>query len=179
MGQVDLEDYDHFMQKEIFEQPDVLSQSLAYYMDFSDFKMNEDKFNIDFSKYEKIVITGCGTAYYAGMVAKYWFENIAKINIEIDYASELRYRNVLLNDKSFSLFISQSGETADTLAALKFCKDNGQTIVSIVNEVESSIAKESDLVLPIFAGPEIGVASTKAFTSQLIALLLLSTTLSR
>jgi glucosamine--fructose-6-phosphate aminotransferase (isomerizing) len=153
-----LSGYDHFMQKEIFEQPDVLSQSLAYYMDFSDFKMNEDKFNIDFSKYEKIVITGCGTAYYAGMVAKYWFENIAKINIEIDYASELRYRNVLLNDKSFSLFISQSGETADTLAALKFCKDNGQTIVSIVNEVESSISKESDLVLPIFAGPEIGVA---------------------
>ncbi|MDC0139784.1 glutamine--fructose-6-phosphate transaminase (isomerizing) [Hyphomicrobiales bacterium] len=165
-----LSGYDHFMQKEIFEQPDVLSQSLAYYMDFSDFKMNEDKFNIDFSKYEKIVITGCGTAYYAGMVAKYWFENIAKINIEIDYASELRYRNVLLNDKSFSLFISQSGETADTLAALKFCKDNGQTIVSIVNEVESSIAKESDLVLPIFAGPEIGVASTKAFTCQLVAL---------
>ncbi|MDB4127990.1 glutamine--fructose-6-phosphate transaminase (isomerizing) [Hyphomicrobiales bacterium] len=165
-----LSGYDHSMQKEIFEQPDVLSQSLAYYMDFSDFKMNEDKFNIDFSKYEKIVITGCGTAYYAGMVAKYWFENIAKINIEIDYASELRYRNVLLNDKSFSLFISQSGETADTLAALKFCKDNGQTIVSIVNEVESSIAKESDLVLPIFAGPEIGVASTKAFTCQLVAL---------
>jgi len=165
-----LSGYDHFMQKEIFEQPDVLSQSLAYYMDFSDFKMNEDKFNIDFSKYEKIVITGCGTAYYAGMVAKYWFENIAKINIEIDYASELRYRNVLLNDKSFSLFISQSGETADTLAALKFCKNNGQTIVSIVNEVESSIAKESDLVLPIFAGPEIGVASTKAFTCQLVAL---------
>ncbi|MDB4831849.1 glutamine--fructose-6-phosphate transaminase (isomerizing) [Hyphomicrobiales bacterium] len=165
-----LSGYDHFMQKEIFEQPDVLSQSLAYYMDFSDFKMNEDKFNIDFSKYEKIVITGCGTAYYAGMVSKYWFENIAKINIEIDYASELRYRNVLLNDKSFSLFISQSGETADTLAALKFCKDNGQTIVSIVNEVESSIAKESDLVLPIFAGPEIGVASTKAFTCQLVAL---------
>ena len=165
-----LSGYDHFMQKEIFEQPDVLSQSLAYYMDFSDFKMNEDKFNIDFSKYEKIVITGCGTAYYAGMVAKYWFENIAKINIEIDYASELRYRNALLNDKSFSLFISQSGETADTLAALKFCKNNGQTIVSIVNEVESSIAKESDLVLPIFAGPEIGVASTKAFTCQLVAL---------
>jgi glucosamine--fructose-6-phosphate aminotransferase (isomerizing) len=165
-----LSGYDHYMQKEIFEQPDVLSQSLAYYMDFSDFKMNNDKFNIDFSNYEKIVITGCGTAYYAGMVSKYWFENIAKINIEIDYASELRYRNVLFNDKSFSLFISQSGETADTLAALKFCKDNGQTIVSIVNEVQSSIAKESDLVLPIFAGPEIGVASTKAFTCQLVAL---------
>jgi glutamine---fructose-6-phosphate transaminase (isomerizing) len=165
-----LSGYDHYMQKEIFEQPDVLTQSLAYYMDFSDFKMHDDKFNIDFSHYEKIVITGCGTAYYAGMVAKYWFENIAKINIEIDYASELRYRNVLFNDKSFSLFISQSGETADTLAALKFCKDNGQTIVSIVNEVQSSIARESDLVLPIFAGPEIGVASTKAFTCQLVAL---------
>ena len=165
-----LSGYDHFMQKEIFEQPDVLSQSLAYYMDFSNFKMNGDKFNIDFSNYEKIVITGCGTAYYAGMVAKYWFENIAKINIEIDYASELRYRNVLLNDKSFSLFISQPGDTADTLPALKFCKDNGQTSVSNVHEIESSIAKESDLVLPIFAGPEIGVASTKAFTCQLVAL---------
>ena len=165
-----LGEYEHYMQKEIFDQPDVISQSLSYYMDFADNSINHDKFNIDFSNIEKILITGCGTAYYAGMISKYWFENIAKINIDVDYASELRYRNILFNDKTLSLFISQSGETADTLAALKYCKSNKQKIISVVNEVQSSIAKESDLVLPIFAGPEIGVASTKAFTCQLVAM---------
>jgi glucosamine--fructose-6-phosphate aminotransferase (isomerizing) len=117
-----------------------------------------------------LTISACGTAYYAGLVGKYWFEKLARLPVEIDFASELRYRDPVYPKDGAALFISQSGETADTLAALRDAKANGQTTLALVNVVESSIARDADIVLPIFAGPEIGVASTKAFTCQLAAL---------
>tara|TARA_E500000178_G_scaffold172625_1_gene171930 strand:- start:150 stop:1967 length:1818 start_codon:yes stop_codon:yes gene_type:complete len=162
-----LNGHEHFMMKEIKEQPDVLSYALSNYLDFSEFKIKESKFDFDFSNVERIIISACGTAYFAGMVAKYWLENIANIKVDLEIASEFRYKKMFFDEKSISLFISQSGETADTLAALKYAKQNKQRVVSIVNTEESSISNESDLVLPIFAGQEIGVASTKAFTCQL------------
>lgn len=165
-----LDGYQHFMIKEIKEQPDVLSHSLSHYLNFSDFKINEKKFNFDFSKIDRLIISGCGTAFFAGMIAKYWFENIADIKVDLEIASEFRYKKIFFDEKTISLFISQSGETADTLAALRVAKEHKQKIISIVNTEESSIAKESNLVLPIFAGQEIGVASTKAFTCQLATL---------
>jgi glucosamine--fructose-6-phosphate aminotransferase (isomerizing) len=118
----------------------------------------------------RLTVSACGTAYYAGLVGKYWFEKLARLPVEIDFASELRYRNPVYPKGGAALFISQSGETADTLAALRDAKANGQTTLALVNVVESSIARDADIVLPIFAGPEIGVASTKAFTCQLAAL---------
>ena len=162
-----LNGHEHFMMKEIKEQPDVLSYALSNYLDFSEFKIKESKFDFDFSNVERIIISACGTAYFAGMIAKYWLENIANIKVDLEIASEFRYKKMFFDEKSISLFISQSGETADTLAALKYAKQNKQRVVSIVNTEESSISNESDLVLPIFAGQEIGVASTKAFTCQL------------
>ena len=165
-----LNGYDHFMIKEIKEQPDVLSHALSYYLNFSKYKINLEKYNFDFTKINRIIISACGTAYFAGMVAKSWFEDIANIKVDLDIASEFRYKKMFFDNKTLSLFISQSGETADTLAALRHAKENDQKIVSVVNTVESSIAKESDLVLPIFAGQEIGVASTKAFTCHLATL---------
>ena len=162
-----LNGHEHFMMKEIKEQPDVLSYALSNYLDFTEFKIKESKFDFDFSNVERIIISACGTAYFAGMVAKYWLENIANIKVDLEIASEFRYKKMFFDEKSISLFISQSGETADTLAALKYAKQNKQRVVSIVNTEESSISNESDLVLPIFAGQEIGVASTKAFTCQL------------
>ena len=162
-----LNGHEHFMMKEIKEQPDVLSYALSNYLDFTEFEIKESKFDFDFSNVERIIISACGTAYFAGMVAKYWLENIANIKVDLEIASEFRYKKMFFDEKSISLFISQSGETADTLAALKYAKKNKQRVVSIVNTEESSISNESDLVLPIFAGQEIGVASTKAFTCQL------------
>jgi glutamine---fructose-6-phosphate transaminase (isomerizing) len=162
-----LNGHEHYMIKEIKEQPDVLSHALSNYLEFSEFKIKENKFDFNFSNVNRIIISACGTAYFAGMVAKYWFENIANIKVDLEIASEFRYKKMFFDDTSICLFISQSGETADTLAALKYAKQNNQKIISIVNTEESSISNESDLVLPIFAGQEIGVASTKAFTCQL------------
>jgi glucosamine--fructose-6-phosphate aminotransferase (isomerizing) len=162
-----LNGHEHFMMKEIKEQPDVLSYALSNYLDFTEFEIKESQFDFDFSNVERIIISACGTAYFAGMVAKYWLENIANIKVDLEIASEFRYKKMFFDEKSISLFISQSGETADTLAALKYAKQNKQRVISIVNTEESSISNESDLVLPIFAGQEIGVASTKAFTCQL------------
>jgi len=161
----------HFMIKEIYEQPEVVGHTLAHYLSFNDQKvMLPDADKIDFSKLDRISITACGTAFYAGMIAKYWFERYARMPVDIDVASEFRYREAPLSENGLALFISQSGETADTLAGLKYCEANGQHIASIVNVRESTIARSSDSVFPTLAGPEIGVASTKAFTCQLSVL---------
>ena len=167
---VDKGNYRHFMAKEIFEQPEVIGHTLAHYADLSKSQIRMPDMPVDFSSLDRMTISACGTAYLAGLVAKYWFEKIARLPVDIDIASEFRYREVPLAADGFALFISQSGETADTLAALRYCKAAGQKIGSILNVPESSIARDSDIVLPTFAGPEIGVASTKAFTCQLTAL---------
>jgi glucosamine--fructose-6-phosphate aminotransferase (isomerizing) len=125
---------------------------------------------LDFTKFDRIILIACGTAYYAGAVAKYWFEQVAGIAVDIDVASEFRYRRPVLNERSLFIAISQSGETADTLAALRYCKENGLTTAALVNVMTSTMAREADISMPILAGPEIGVASTKAFTAQLTAL---------
>jgi glutamine---fructose-6-phosphate transaminase (isomerizing) len=162
--------YRHFMQKEIFEQPTVVAQTLGSYLRQSDSSVALPQFDFDISSVRRITIVACGTSYYAGMVAKYWFEQFARVPVDIDVASEFRYREPVLEDGGLALFISQSGETADTLAALRHCKENGQTIGVIVNVPTSSMAREADLLLPTHAGPEIGVASTKAFSCQLAVL---------
>ncbi|MEM1039542.1 MAG: glutamine--fructose-6-phosphate transaminase (isomerizing) [Pseudomonadota bacterium] len=172
---VDKGNHRHFMIKEIYEQPEVIGHTLANYVDFNAQKialrdMAENTAPIDFSKLNRLTITACGTAYLAGYVAKYWFERLARMPVDIDVASEFRYREVPMVKDGLSLFISQSGETADTLAGLKYCEDAGQKIASIVNVRESTIARASDHVFPTLAGPEIGVASTKAFTCQLSVL---------
>tara|TARA_Y100001001_G_scaffold151562_1_gene163271 strand:- start:221 stop:1975 length:1755 start_codon:yes stop_codon:yes gene_type:complete len=159
--------YRHFMQKEIFEQPTVVAQTLGSYLRRSDNSVALPQFDFDLSSVKRITIVACGTSFYAGMVAKYWFEQFARVPVDIDVASEFRYREPVLEKGGLALFISQSGETADTLAALRHCKENGQTIGVIVNVPTSSMAREADLLLPTHAGPEIGVASTKAFTCQL------------
>ena len=162
--------YRHFMQKEIFEQPTVVAQTLGSYLRQSDNSVALPQFDFDISSVRRITIVACGTSFYAGMVAKYWFERFARVPVDIDVASEFRYREPVLEEGGLALFISQSGETADTLAALRHCKDNGQTIGVIVNVPTSSMAREADLLLPTHAGPEIGVASTKAFSCQLAVL---------
>ncbi len=168
---VDKGNHRHFMAKEIHEQPEVVGHTIAHYVDLTERKVVIPEIvSFDFSNLERITISACGTAYFAGLVAKYWFEQIARIPVEIDVASEFRYREAPLPKDGLALLISQSGETADTLAALRYCAKEGQHIASIVNARESTIARESDLVLPILAGPEIGVASTKAFTCQLTVL---------
>ena len=160
----------HFMQKEIFEQPTVVAQTLSSYIRPLEQTVALPQMDFDLSKIERITIVACGTSFYAGMVAKYWFEQFARVPVDIDVASEFRYRDPVLQKGGLSLFISQSGETADTLAALRHCKANGQTIAVVVNVPTSSMAREADLLLPTHAGPEIGVASTKAFTCQLAVL---------
>ena len=161
----------HFMQKEIYEQGDVVARTFAHYLDMEQGTLADDvKLPVDFSKVSRLYVSACGTAYYAGVIAKYWFERIARLPVEIDVASEFRYREMPLDENGLALFISQSGETADTLASLRYCKAAGLDIASVVNVQESTIARESNLVLPTLAGPEIGVASTKAFTCQLAAL---------
>ena len=162
--------YRHFMQKEIFEQPTVVAQTLGSYLRQSDNSVALPQFDFDLSQIKRVTIVACGTSFYAGMVAKYWFEQFARVPVDIDVASEFRYREPVLEEGGLALFISQSGETADTLAALRHCKENGQTIAVIVNVPTSSMAREADLLLPTHAGPEIGVASTKAFSCQLAVL---------
>ena len=161
--------YKHYMSKEIAEQPVVLAEALKYYQrDKAGQRIIED--NCDFTKLDRVLMVACGTASYACHVAKYWFEQIARIPVEIDIASEFRYREPPLSQRDLTLFVSQSGETADTLAAMRYCHDKAGKVVSVVNVAESTIARESELSLPILAGTEIGVASTKAFTCQLVAL---------
>lgn len=167
---VDKGNHRHFMEKEIYEQPEVVSHTLAHYLDFSRGEARAESVPIDFSQVDRLAVAACGTAYYAGLIGKYWFERIARLPVDIDIASEFRYREMPLSAKSLALFVSQSGETADTLASLRHCKESGLTVSSIVNVRESTIARESNVVLPTLAGPEIGVASTKAFTCQLSAL---------
>src|ERR1700761_320190 len=169
---VDKAGHSHFMAKEIHEQPEVIGHTLAHYLDAAgpNVQLDNPKLAQLLAKASKLTISACGTAYYAGLVGKYWFEKLARMPVETDFASELRYRDPVYMKDGAALFISQSGETADTLAALRDAKANGQTTLALVNVVESSIAREADIVLPIFAGPEIGVASTKAFTCQLAAL---------
>ncbi|MDB5723561.1 MAG: glmS [Novosphingobium sp.] len=162
--------YRHFMQKEIFEQPTVVAQTLNSYIRQVDQSVALPQIDFDLSAINRVTIVACGTSYYAGMVAKYWFEQFARLPVDIDVASEFRYRNPVLEAGGLALFISQSGETADTLAALRHCKEAGQTIAVVVNVPTSSMAREADLLLPTHAGPEIGVASTKAFTCQLAVL---------
>ncbi len=165
--------YGHFMLKEIYEQPETVTRTLTNYLDASRQKPAMPA-ELDFKAFDRVIIIACGTAYYAGMVAKYWFEQVAGIAVDIDVASEFRYRRPVLNKRSLFIAVSQSGETADTLAALRYCKEHGLTTAALVNVMTSTMAREADIALPIKAGPEIGVASTKAFTSQLTALAALS-----
>ena len=167
---VDKGNHRHFMAKEIHEQPEVVSHTLANYVDFGSGCVRLPEFSFDFKELTNISISACGTAYYAGLIGKYWFERYAKLPVEIDIASEFRYRDVPLDAGGLALFVSQSGETADTLASLRYCHEQGQHIAAIVNVRESTIVRESDAILPTQAGPEIGVASTKAFTCQLTVL---------
>jgi glutamine---fructose-6-phosphate transaminase (isomerizing) len=171
---VDKAGHKHFMAKEIAEQPGVLARAIEHYLPAGETAVRLPGEGLDFSKVERLTLVACGTAYYACMTAKYWFEQLARLPVEIDVASEYRYREPPVSPGTVALFVSQSGETADTLAALRYCKDKAQKIVSVVNVPESSIARESHLVLPILAGVEIGVASTKAFTCQLSVLLMLA-----
>lgn len=163
-------DFEHFMLKEIYEQPNVVSKSFNHYFDKATNKFAFEKLDLDWSKIERLYIIACGTSYHAAMLAKYWFETFAKIPVEIEIASEFRYRNVVFAKNSLAMFISQSGETADTLAALKYCKEHSVKTLALVNVIESSIANTADYSLPILAGFEIGVASTKAFSAQALLL---------
>ena len=168
---VELGNFQHFMRKEIFEQPEAIARSVAPYVDASKHTVWLDPAILDmFAKADRGVSAACGTAYYAGAVAKHWFEKLAGLAIEIDIASEFRYRDPVLPNTGPAMFVSQSGETADTLAALRHCNENGTPTLALVNVPESSIAREATHVLQTYAGPEIGVASTKAFTAQLASL---------
>ena len=161
----------HFMAKEIHEQPEVVGHALAHYVNFATRRIELPKaLPFDFRAIDRISISACGTAYYAGLIGKYWFERFARLPVEIDVASEFRYREAPLAPGNLALFVSQSGETADTLATLRYAREQKQHIVSIVNVPTSTIARDSDVVMPTLAGPEIGVASTKAFTCQLAVL---------
>jgi glucosamine--fructose-6-phosphate aminotransferase (isomerizing) len=166
-------DYQNFMSKEIFEQSITAKTCINEYIDSLKKDINIYNFPIKPEKINKIVLIGCGTAYHSCLVAKYWFEELTSIDVEIDIASEFRYRKLKFNSNNLYIFVSQSGETADTAAALDICKKNNVKICSIVNVVESTIARNSDWVLPIHAGPEIGVASTKAFLGQMLVLYIL------
>ena len=168
---VDKANYRHFMAKEIHEQPEVVGHTLARYVDMATERVALPvKLPFDFRDVQRISITACGTASYAGYVAKYWFERLARVPVELDVASEFRYREAPLRKGDLAIFISQSGETADTLAALRYAKAQGVHTLSVVNVPSSTIARESETVLPTLAGPEVGVASTKAFTCQLMVL---------
>jgi glucosamine--fructose-6-phosphate aminotransferase (isomerizing) len=160
----------HFMAKEIAEQPEVIGHTLSEYVDMAIGEIRLPDLPFDFAGLSRLTITACGTASYAGLTGKYWFEKYARLPVEVDIASEFRYREAPLPRDGLAIVISQSGETADTLAALRYCKSQGQHTLGIVNVRESSIARECETVLPTYAGPEIGVASTKAFTCQLAVL---------
>lgn len=158
----------HFMAKEIYEQPEVVGHTLTQYLDMANGQVRLPfGEQIDWKSLSRLTIGACGTSYYAGLIAKYWFEKLARLPVEIDVASEFRYREAPLPEHGLALFVSQSGETADTLAGLRYARQNGQVILSVVNVPTSTIARESDAVAPTLAGPEIGVASTKAFVCQL------------
>ncbi len=176
---VDKGNHRHFMAKEIHEQPEVISHTLAHYLDMSAGTVAFPDLGLDLSAVSRVTISACGTAYYAGVVGKYWIERYARVPVEVDVASELRYREAPLPASGLAVFVSQSGETADTLATLRYCKANGQRIAAVVNVRTSTIARESDAILPTLAGPEIGVASTKAFTCQLTVLACLAIALGR
>ncbi|WP_157019144.1 glutamine--fructose-6-phosphate transaminase (isomerizing) [Mesorhizobium xinjiangense] len=167
---VDKGNHRHFMEKEIHEQPEVISHTLANYLDFANGAIRQPELPFDFATLDRLTISACGTAYLSGLVSKYWFERFARLPVDIDIASEFRYREMPLSKNSAAVFISQSGETADSLASLRYCRGEGVPIASIVNVQGSTIARESDIVFPTLAGPEIGVASTKAFTCQLSVL---------
>ena len=168
---VDKANYRHFMAKEIHEQPEVVGHTLARYVDMATERVALPlKLPFDFKDIQRISIVACGTASYAGFIAKYWFERLARVPVELDVASEFRYREAPLRKGDLAIFISQSGETADTLAALRYARAQGVHTLSVVNVAGSTIARESETVLPTLAGPEIGVASTKAFTCQLMVL---------
>jgi glucosamine--fructose-6-phosphate aminotransferase (isomerizing) len=176
---IDKGNHRHFMQKEIYEQPVVVAQTLRSYLRRMENEVAMPDMDFDLGAVKRITIVACGTSYYAGLVAKYWFEKFARVPVDIDVASEFRYRDPVLEAGGLALFISQSGETADTLAALRHAKAQGQIIAVVVNVPTSSMAREADLLLPTHAGPEIGVASTKAFTCQLAVLAALSANLAR
>ena len=168
---VDKANFRHFMAKEIHEQPEVVGHTLAHYLDMSAERVALPmKLPFDFAKIERVSISACGTACIAGQIAKYWFERLARLPVDIDIASEFRYREAPLRKGDLAIFVSQSGETADTLAALRYAREQGMHVLSVVNVPTSSIARESHVVMPTLAGPEIGVASTKAFTCQLATL---------
>jgi glucosamine--fructose-6-phosphate aminotransferase (isomerizing) len=172
---IDKGNHRHFMAKEIYEQPEVVGHTLANYLDMAAARVDLPvKLPFDFRALSRISIAACGTAYYAGMVARYWFEQFAHLPVEVDIASEFRYREVPLTPGNLAICVSQSGETADTLASLRYARAHKQHVLSVVNVPTSSIARESDVVIPTLAGPEIGVASTKAFTCQLAALVCLA-----
>jgi glucosamine--fructose-6-phosphate aminotransferase (isomerizing) len=167
---VDKGNFRHFMGKEIHEQPEVVGHTLAHYLDLASDQVALPDLPFDFASISRLSLSACGTAFYACVVAKYWFERWAKLPVDVDIASEFRYREIAMEKGGAALFVSQSGETADTLASLRYCREQNQHVLSIVNVRESSIARESDGVLPTLGGPEIGVASTKAFTCQLTVL---------
>jgi glucosamine--fructose-6-phosphate aminotransferase (isomerizing) len=168
---VDKGNHKHFMAKEIHEQPEVVGHTLAHYIDMATERVVlPQALPFEWKALKRLSLSACGTAYYAGLVAKYWFERFAKLPVEIDIASEFRYREAPLVAGDLAIFISQSGETADTLATLRYAREQQQHILSVVNVTTSTIARESDVVMPTLAGPEIGVASTKAFTCQLTVL---------
>jgi glutamine---fructose-6-phosphate transaminase (isomerizing) len=162
--------YRHFMAKEIHEQPEVVAHTLAHYLDMSTGRIALPFDLPDVTRLQRVVICGCGTAYYAGLTAKYWFERFARLPADVEIASEFRYRDLPLEEGGITLFVSQSGETADTLASLRLAKEKVQTVISVVNVETSTMARESGIIAPTLAGPEIGVASTKAFTCQLAVL---------
>ncbi|MCC0005660.1 MAG: glutamine--fructose-6-phosphate transaminase (isomerizing) [Methylobacteriaceae bacterium] len=177
---VDKGEHRHFMAKEIHEQPEVVGRTLAHYLDMSGGKVALPfALPFDAKKLNRVTLTACGTAYYAGLIARYWFERFARLPVDIDVASEFRYREAPMQGDGLAIVISQSGETADTLASLRYAKGEGQHILSVVNVPTSTIARESELVAPTLAGPEIGVASTKAFTCQLSVLACLAIALGR
>jgi glucosamine--fructose-6-phosphate aminotransferase (isomerizing) len=168
---VDKGNYRHFMAKEIHEQPEVVGHTLAHYIDMAAERVRLPvDLPFDFATLERVSMSACGTAYYAGLVAKYWFEHFARLPVDIDVASEFRYREAPLTAGGLAIFVSQSGETADTLATLRYAKEHKQHVLAVVNVATSTIARESDVVMPTLAGPEIGVASTKACTCLLAVL---------
>ena len=174
---IDKGNHRHFMLKEIYEQPIVVAQTLRSYLQRLDNRVMLPIPDFDLSGIKRVTIVACGTSFYAGMVAKYWFEQFARVPVDLDVASEFRYRAPVMEQGGLALFISQSGETADTLAALRHAKAEAQTIAVVVNVPTSSMAREADLLLPTHAGPEIGVASTKAFSCQLAVLAALAANL--
>ena len=176
---VDKGGHRHFMAKEIHEQPEVVRRTLTRYLDMTSGAVMVPALGLDLGRISRVTIAACGTAYYAGLVGKYWIEQYARVPVEIDVASEWRYRTAPLAEGDLSIVISQSGETADTLATLRYCKASSQRVCAIVNVDSSTIAREADVVLPTLAGPEIGVASTKAFTCQLAVLACLAIALGK